>query len=131
MIAIAFSICWLAACGPSPLSTQSALPATQAAAPSRFVSTGTPLAKTIYILETGFCDSSVGRVSSRVDPKTVQNCHVSTRRDVISGSSQAFSITKDSSAGKLEVYCALFTWAGKFVVSATDTSGSGNVTCRP
>jgi hypothetical protein len=131
MIAIVFSICWLAACGPSPLSTQAALPANQAAGTPISISTGTPLLKTIYILETGFCDSSVGRVSSRVDPKTVQNCHVSTRRDAILGSTQAFSITKDSSGGKLEVYCALFNWAGKFMVSATDTTGSGNVICRP
>jgi hypothetical protein len=116
LIAIASSICWLAACGPSPLSTQTALPTNQAAQAPRSISTGTPLSKTIYILETGFCDGSVGTVSSRVDPKTVQNCRVSSRREVIAGSSQAFSITKDSSGGKVEVYCAVFNWAGKFKI---------------
>jgi len=72
----------------------------------------------------------VGDVSGR-DPKNVEYCNLQAREQVQMGSNQQVDITLNNLDGKIEVYCALFSLDGTFIMSDVDTTGSGKVTCHP
>jgi hypothetical protein len=90
----------------------------------------TPLPKTTYILETGWCmlDVSIDEVSGK-DPKTVQWCKLDARKQVELAQNEYMSLTLRNLDGQIQVYCALFSLDGTFIMSDMDTTGTGKVTC--
>lgn len=134
----------LTACIPSENAIQTAIADTQAAwsptptqtlrptsTPTRtkIPPTSTPKRKT-YIIETGWCMLSVGDVSGS-DPKNVQYCNLDARQEIEIGQNEQVTVTLNNLNGQIEVYCALFTLDSVFIMSDVDTTGSGEVTCRP
>jgi len=92
--------------------------------------TATPLPKTTYILETGWCmlDVGIDEVSGK-DPKTVQWCNVDAREQIKLADNEYMTLTLENLDGSIQVYCALFSLDGTFIMSDMDTTGSGKVTC--
>jgi hypothetical protein len=92
--------------------------------------TNTPIPKTTYILETGWCmlSVSIDEVSGK-DPKTVQWCNLNKRKQVELAQNEYLTITLDNLNGEIQVYCALFSLDGTFIMSDMDTTGTGKVTC--
>jgi hypothetical protein len=90
----------------------------------------TPIPKTTYILETGWCmlDVSIDEVSGK-DPKTVQWCNLDARKQVELAQDEYMTLTLRNLDGQIQVYCALFSLDGTFIMSDMDTTGAGKVTC--
>jgi len=157
VISVLIALVFLSACAPSPQAIQTAIAKTQAAwTPTHTVTltpsptstltsiplppthtslplppTSTPVPKTTYIMETGWCIPSVGDVSGR-DPKKVQpGCIIEARQQVQLGPNENIEPTLDNNNGNIEVYCALFSLDGTFIMSDVDAIGSGKVTCHP
>jgi len=104
--------------------------ATAAAKPTTHRPTITSIPKTTYILETGWCmlDVSIDEVSGK-DPKTVQWCNLDAREQIELALGQYMELTLNNLDGGIQVYCALFSLDGTFIMSDMDTTGSGKVNC--
>ena len=72
----------------------------------------------------------VGDVSGS-DPKNISGCNLDARRQVQFGTNEAVDVTLNNLNGQIQVYCALFSLDGTFIMSDMDTTGSGKVTCHP
>lgn len=104
--------------------------ATAAAKPTTHRPTITSIPKITYILETGWCmlDVSIDEVSGK-DPKTVQWCKLDAREQIELALGQYMELTLNNLDGGIQVYCALFSLDGTFIMSDMDTTGSGKVNC--
>ena len=145
----------LAACAPSSQAIQTAIAQTEAAwtptPTSTYSATFTPqptstptlqpipptkteVPKQTYILETGWCLFDAGDFGN-VDPKTVQNyginiCQLEKREQIQIAPNYQVELTISNSETR-EVWCALFSLDGTFIMSNVDTIGSGKVICHP
>ena len=92
--------------------------------------TYTPIPKTTYILETGWCmlDVSIDEVNGK-DPKTIQWCNLDARKQIELAQNEYMSLTLRNLDGQIQVYCALFSLDGTFIMSDMDITGTGKVTC--
>lgn len=113
---------------PLPTSTRTSIPPTRTSIP--IPPTRTPVPKTTYILETGWCMLRVGDISGS-DPKNISGCNLDARRQVQFGPNEGVDVTLNNLNGQIQVYCALFSLDGTFIMSDMDTTGSGKVTCHP
>jgi hypothetical protein len=86
--------------------------------------------ETTYILENGWCMLRVKDVSGS-DPKNISGCNLEARQQVQLGLYDSISATLNNLDGQIQVYCALFSISGIFIMSDMDTTGSGKVTCHP
>jgi hypothetical protein len=145
----------LTACAQSPQSIQTAIAQTQAAwtatptstytatftpqptstsTPQQIPPTKTEEPKPTYILETGWCLFDAGDFGN-VDPKTVQHyginiCQLEKREQIQIAPNFQVELTISNSETR-EVWCALFSLDGTFIMSDVDTIGSGKVICHP
>lgn len=119
---------------PAPTSTPTVHPThtiTSTFAPTNTQRPVTPTtATTTYILENGWCMLSVtpDQVEGK-DPKTVEWCNLEARKQIQLAANQYMELKLNNLDGRIQVYCALFSADGVFIMSNLDTTGTGRVTC--
>ena len=151
------TICLLSACAPSPKAIQNAGEQTRAAwtpiatqtpyptyteyptytkiptlTPTITPNgpTETPLGQAVYIVETGFCLLSVPDISGQ-DPKTNHLCSILTRTRQRLDPDMIIDFHEDNLNGTVDVYCAMFSLDGVFLMSDVNVTGGTIVQCGP
>jgi hypothetical protein len=139
----------LAACAPSPQAIQTSvstsIPDATFTPPPISIPTPTHtlvpptqvFPKTTYILESGWCLLAAGDFGN-VDPKTITNrpgginiCQLLTRQQIELYQGDGVGVHPETPNNKIEIWCALFSLDGTFIMSDVDAVGSGEAKCFP
>jgi hypothetical protein len=77
----------------------------------------------------GFCILSVSEGEVTGNPAEVPGCVVIRRTQETLMAGQSLEMAMDNQGGSVQIYCAIFSLDGTFIMADIDTAGSGKVTC--